>query len=73
MVTHDVDTLCALADRVAVLAEQKIVALGSLPEVSATGHPFVHDFFLGHRDRCATEGLAQYRETLSHEALETTA
>lgn len=53
MATHDLDTLVALSDRVAVLAEQRIVALGSLREVMDTNHPFVTNFFRGERGRKA--------------------
>ncbi|MGE3395104.1 MAG: ABC transporter ATP-binding protein [Steroidobacteraceae bacterium] len=49
MVTHDLDTIRDLCDRIAVLAERRIVALGSLAEVTAIGHPFVRDYFLGTR------------------------
>jgi len=45
MVTHDVETLTTLATRVAVLAEGKIVADGSLDEVLRSDHPFVKSFF----------------------------
>ena len=45
MVTHDLDTLAGLASRVAVLAEQRIVACGSPAEVLAVDHPFIRDFF----------------------------
>ena len=45
LVTHDVETLVALATRVAVLAEQRILALGTLEEVMSVQHPFVQNFF----------------------------
>ena len=45
MVTHDLDTLAGLASRVAVLAEQRIVACGTPAEVLAVDHPFIRDFF----------------------------
>lgn len=45
MVTHDLDTLFALADRVAVLAEQQLVAEGDLAAVMASPHPFISNFF----------------------------
>ena len=51
MATHDLDTLAALADRVAVLAEQRLLALGSLREVISTSHPFITKFFLGERGK----------------------
>jgi len=49
MVTHDVDTLIVLADRVAVLADQRLVTIGPLSEVAQFPHPFVDSFFLRHR------------------------
>ena len=45
MVTHDLDTLGGLATRVAVLAEQRIIACGTPTEVLAVDHPFIHNFF----------------------------
>jgi phospholipid/cholesterol/gamma-HCH transport system ATP-binding protein len=47
MVTHDLDTLHELTDRVAVLAEQHIIACGALDEVRALEHPFIRSFFGG--------------------------
>lgn len=46
-VTHDLDTLVSLADRVAVLADKKIIAACSLHELAAVEHPFVVNFFHG--------------------------
>ncbi|MBK5914950.1 ABC transporter ATP-binding protein [Rhodocyclus purpureus] len=45
MVTHDLETLVGLASRVAALAEQRIVADGTLAEVTTVDHPFVRNFF----------------------------
>ncbi len=45
MVTHDLDTLAGLATRVAVLAEQRIIACGTPAEVLAVDHPFIRNFF----------------------------
>ena len=53
MATHDLDTLVALSDRVAILAERRIVALGSLREVIKTNHPFITNFFRGERGKRA--------------------
>lgn len=44
-VTHDLDTLAALSTRVAVLAEHRILAAGSLEEIRAVEHPFIQKFF----------------------------
>lgn len=49
MVTHDLDTLAGLADKVAVLADQRIVACGAPAEVMAFDHPFIRNFFGGER------------------------
>jgi phospholipid/cholesterol/gamma-HCH transport system ATP-binding protein len=65
MVTHDVDTLIALAGRVAVLADQRLVTVGPLWEVVEFPHPFVHSFFLGHRSRCAKQSVEEFRRTLA--------
>ncbi len=53
MVTHDLDTIFELSTRVAVLAEQRVVASGTPREVMAAEHPFIHDFFQGERGRRA--------------------
>ena len=58
LVTHDVDTLAALASRVAVLAEQRILALGSLDEVMQASHPFIQNFFGGELMRRALRAAA---------------
>ena len=64
MVTHDVDTLFAVVDRVAVLAEQRIIACGPLAEVARLPHPFVRNFFLGHVERSAEEDVKRFRLSL---------
>lgn len=45
LVTHDLDTLAALATRVAVLAEQHILAYGSIDDIMRIDHPFIRNFF----------------------------
>lgn len=45
MVTHDIETLSKFATRIAVLADQRIVADGPLAEVARCPHPFVREFF----------------------------
>ncbi len=51
MITHDLNTLTDLCTRVAVLADHRLVASGTLEEVLACSHPFVQDFFHGRRAR----------------------
>ncbi|MEC5215175.1 phospholipid/cholesterol/gamma-HCH transport system ATP-binding protein [Actimicrobium sp. GrIS 1.19] len=60
MVTHDLDTLLALASRIAVLADRKVVAFGTAAEVIAVKHPFIEQFFLGGRGRRALQVLDQH-------------
>ena len=57
MVTHDLDTLFELSDRVAVLAEQHVIINAPVPEVLAFDHPFIRHFFLGERGQRAMELL----------------
>ncbi len=47
LVTHDIDTLAALASRVAVLADRRIVSYATLAETMLLDHPFVNRFFHG--------------------------
>jgi len=49
MATHDLDTLVSVSDRIAVLADQKVVTNGRLEEVVRVDHPFIRNFFLGER------------------------
>jgi phospholipid/cholesterol/gamma-HCH transport system ATP-binding protein len=57
MVTHDLDTLFALSNRIAVLAEKKVVVIGTPSEVVQSSHEFVEKFFLGGRGRRAMQVL----------------
>lgn len=49
LVTHDLDTIRDLCDRIAVLADRGVAALGDLTQVTAVDHPFIKDYFLGTR------------------------
>ena len=53
MVTHDLDTLWQVSDRVAVLANTKVDALGSMLELSESKVASVRQFFDGARGRSA--------------------
>lgn len=54
LVTHDLDTLHACCDRVAVLAERRVLVTGTMAEMQAVDHPWVHDYFHGPRARAAS-------------------
>ncbi len=56
LITHDLDSLYATCDRVAVLAEKKVIAIGTIPELLATEHPWIQDYFNGPRGRAAAGG-----------------
>ncbi len=55
LVTHDLDTLFELTDRVSVLADQHIIACDSLDVVRRMNHRFVQNFFGGERGRRALQ------------------
>ena len=63
LITHDLDTLYAICDRVAVLADRKVIAVGTIPELLALDHPWIEEYFKGPRGRMAalTE-QGQHRE-----------
>ena len=65
MVTHDLDTLVALTDRVAVLCDQRLQIVGTLDEVVANEHPFICNFFMGERGRRALEAVKSVRAIVS--------
>jgi phospholipid/cholesterol/gamma-HCH transport system ATP-binding protein len=53
LVTHDVDTLHAVCDRVAVLHGGKVAAIGTIAEVTAGASGWVKEYFTGPRGRAA--------------------
>jgi phospholipid/cholesterol/gamma-HCH transport system ATP-binding protein len=52
MVTHDLDSLYAVCDRIAVLLDKRVVA-GTMDELLAYDHPWVREYFHGPRGRAA--------------------
>lgn len=53
LVTHDLDTLHAICDRVAVLYGGKVAAIGTIAEITANAQGWVKDYFSGPRGRAA--------------------
>ena len=53
MITHDLDSLYAICDRVAVIADRKIVAVAPIHELEKSDHPWIKEYFLGPRGRAA--------------------
>ena len=54
LITHDLDSLYAICDRVAVLADEQVIAIGTIDELIATDHPWIREYFLGPRGRAAS-------------------
>jgi phospholipid/cholesterol/gamma-HCH transport system ATP-binding protein len=59
MITHDLDSLYAITDRVAVLADKKIVAVAPVRELEHSDHPWIREYFLGPRGRMAAAAAAK--------------
>src|SRR5687768_1023572 len=57
LIPRDLDTLWAICDRVAVLADKKVVAVGTIEELLALDHPWIQEYFNGPRGRAAVAGL----------------
>ncbi|WP_424927697.1 ABC transporter ATP-binding protein [Amaricoccus tamworthensis] len=55
LVTHDLDSLHAICDRIAVLAEKKVLVTGTMKEMLDVDHPWVREYFHGPRARAALE------------------
>ncbi len=55
LITHDLDTLYAICDRVAVLADKRVVAVGPLAEIERCDHAWVQEYFHGPRGRAAQD------------------
>lgn len=56
MVTHDLDSLYSICDRIAALADKKIIATGTIHDMLASEHPWVKAYFHGARSRAAMAG-----------------
>jgi phospholipid/cholesterol/gamma-HCH transport system ATP-binding protein len=55
LITHDLDTLYAICDRVAVLADRRVIAVGTIPELLALDHDWIQEYFRGPRGRAAAD------------------
>jgi phospholipid/cholesterol/gamma-HCH transport system ATP-binding protein len=53
LITHDLDTLFEICDRVAVIADRQVIAVGTIEELLATDHPWIQEYFNGPRGRAA--------------------
>ena len=55
LITHDLDTLYAICDRVAVIADKHVIAVGTIPELLEQDHEWIQEYFNGPRGRAAKE------------------
>ena len=60
MITHDLDSLYAITDKVAVLAEKSIVAKATVRELERSDHPWIREYFLGPRGRAADKAISAW-------------
>ena len=59
MVTHDLDSLHAICDRIAVLAGGKVILAGPMSDMLASEHPWLKAYFRGKRARLEARGNGQ--------------
>ena len=62
LVTHDLDTLYTICDRVAVLSQKKVLVCDRLDVVAETDDPWVQSYFHGPRGRAALQAAEATRE-----------
>lgn len=56
MVTHDLDSLHTACDRIAVLGDGKVIAVGTIEDMLASTHPWLKAYFHGKRARAVMGG-----------------
>ena len=66
LITHDLDTLYAICDRVAVIADQKVIAVGTIPELLKLDHPWIQEYFNGPRSRAAQASESRAKSMDNH-------
>ncbi|MCI0915001.1 MULTISPECIES: ATP-binding cassette domain-containing protein [Pseudomonas] len=59
LITHDLDTLYTITDRIAVLSQKKVLVAGPLAQVEQTDDPWIHDYFHGPRGRAAEQAASR--------------
>ena len=58
MVTHDLDSLYSICDRIAALADGKVIAAGAISTMLASQHPWLRAYFHGKRARLVNSALS---------------
>lgn len=62
LVTHDLDTLYTICDRVAVLSQKKVLVVDTLEVVAATDDAWIQEYFHGPRGRAAQQAVTNIPE-----------
>ncbi len=60
LITHDLDTLYAICDRVAVLSDKRVIAVAPIAEIEGFDHPWVQEYFNGPRGRAARDSQRSF-------------
>lgn len=58
LITHDLDTLHEICDRVAVIADRRVIAVDTVPRLMELDHPWIQEYFNGPRGRAALTAQA---------------
>jgi phospholipid/cholesterol/gamma-HCH transport system ATP-binding protein len=61
VITHDLDTLYEITDRVAVIADKKVVAVAPVHELENSKQPWIREYFQGPRGRAAAAAKARMK------------
>lgn len=62
LVTHDLDTLYTITDRVAVLSQKRVLVAAPIAQVAATPDAWIHEYFHGPRGRAAWQAASTHNE-----------
>ncbi len=62
LITHDLDTLYTITDRVAVLSQKKVLVAGPIAQVEDTDDAWIHEYFHGPRGRAAYQAATAAKE-----------
>ncbi|SDS36881.1 phospholipid/cholesterol/gamma-HCH transport system ATP-binding protein [Pseudomonas asplenii] len=62
LITHDLDTLYTITDRVAVLAQKRVLVADAIEQVAETDDPWIHEYFHGPRGRAAYAAATPLKE-----------
>lgn len=73
LITHDLDTLYEICDRVAVLADRKVIAVGTIDELLALDHPWIQEYFNGPRGRAAQSSQERAKAKIARTGAEPSA